>query len=159
MADDTEPTEDLGEHRELDVEAEFTTLSVAQRRLGLKLLTYDSVVDSRFGPIMFRAGAFGEVDPKSVRLRMDHANPPTGLGESFTDRPDAPYMDFKVSKTQRGDEQLTLAVDGVSRGASVGFDDVPGGPRIKTLDGRRVTVYPPNSAILAEVSTTWQPTF
>jgi phage head maturation protease len=149
---------DAGEHRQLDLEAEFT-LNVAERRLGLKLLTYNTVVDSRFGPIMFEPRAFGEVDPKSVRLRMDHANPPTGLGSSFDDQPDAPYMDFKVSKTQRGDEQLTLANDGVSRGVSVGFDEVAPGPRAKTIDGKRVLVYGPNSARLAEVSTTWNPTF
>ncbi len=152
-------TEELGEHRELDIEAEYTTLSVSERRLGLKLLTYNSVVESRYGPIMFEPKAFGAVDPKSVRLRMDHADPPTGLGQSFTDRADAPYMDFKVSKTQRGDEQLTLANDGVSRGVSVGFDEIAPGPTGKTIDGRRVLVYGPNSARLAEVSTTWQPTF
>jgi phage head maturation protease len=154
-----EPEVTLGEHRTLDVEADFTTLSISERRLGLKLLTYNTVVDSKYGPLMFEPGAFGSVDPKSVRLRMDHADPPTGLGQSFTDRPDAPFMDFKVSKTQRGDEQLTLANDGVSRGVSVGFDDINGGPAAKTLGGRRVLVYGPNSAALAEVSTTWQPTF
>jgi phage head maturation protease len=156
MSDD-EP--ELGEHRELDIEAEFTTLSVSERRLGLKLLTYNSIVESRYGPIMFEPKAFGAVDPKSVRLRMDHADPPTGLGTSFTDSADYPVMDFKVSKTQRGDEQLTLANDGVSRGVSVGFDEVAPGPEAKMVDGRRVLVYGPNSARLAEVSTTWQPTF
>ncbi len=146
-------------HRQLDVEAEFTTLDVSQRRLGLKLLTYNTIVESRFGPIMFEPGAFGDVDPKAVRLRMDHANPPTGLGDNYADTPAAPLMDFKVSKTQRGDEQLTLANDGVSRGVSVGFDDVNGGPKSKVIDGRRVLVYGPGSARLAEVSTTWNPTF
>jgi phage head maturation protease len=150
---------DEPEHRTLDIDAEFTTLSISERRLGLKLLTYNAVVESRYGPIMFEPSAFGEVDPKSVRLRMDHADPPTGLGQSFTDRPDAPYMDFKVSKTQRGDEQLTLANDGVSRGVSVGFDEVGDGPQARLIDGKRVLVYGPNSASLAEVSTTWQPTF
>jgi len=158
MADDITTTEPGGQ-RTLDLEAEYTTLSVSQRVLGLKLLTYNAVVESRYGPIMFEPKAFGSVDPRAVRLRMDHANPPTGLGRSFTDGPDAPIMEFKVSKTQRGDEQLTLANDGVSRGVSVGFGDVGNGPQVRTVDGRRVLVYGPNSASLAEVSTTWMPTF
>ena len=146
-------------HRTLDLDEPLQTLSVAQRKLGLRIVPYGVVADSKYGPLMFEQGAFGNVDAPRVRLRMDHEDPPTGLGTSFSEKSDGAYMDFKVSKTQRGDEQLTLAVDGVSRGASIGFEDVPGGPRVKTLDGRRVTVYPPNSAILAEVSTTWMPTF
>lgn len=146
-------------HRTLDVNEPLISLSVSERRLGLRLLTYNTVVESKYGPILFEPGAFGNVDAKAVRLRMDHQDPPTGLGTSFTDTPQAPLMDFLVSKTERGNDQLTLAVDGVSRGVSVGFDDVPGGPKTKTIDGRRVIVYPPASAHLAEVSTTWTPTF
>jgi phage head maturation protease len=146
-------------HRTLEVDEPLVTLSVSERRLGLRLLTYNEVVKSKYGPIMFEPGAFGQVDPKSVRLRMDHEDPPTGLGLSYSETPDAPLMDFRVSKTDRGNDQLTLAVDGVSRGVSVGFDDVPGGPQFRKLGGQRVLVYPASSARLAEVSTTWTPTF
>jgi phage head maturation protease len=146
-------------HRTLDVDEPLVTLSVSERRIGLRLLTYNEIAESKYGPIMFEPGAFGQVDPKVVRLRMDHDDPPTGLGISFTDTPDAPLMDFRVSKTDRGNDQLTLAVDGVSRGVSVGFDDVPDGPQMRTVGGRRVIVYPAGSAHLGEVSTTWTPTF
>ena len=157
-ADDQEVVSD--EVVTLDLQLELQTLSVTERVMGIRLLSYDTVaVHPRYGPLMFRPGAFGQVDPASVRLRMDHADPPTGIGRSFTDKPDAPYMDFQLSKTQRADEQLTLAKDGVSRGASVGFADIVGRPQVQRIDGRNVTVYGPNSARLAEVSTTWQPTF
>lgn len=150
--DDNLMTLDLPDER-------LETFSVTQRKLGLRIVPWNTVADSKYGPIMFEPGAFGDVNPSDVRLRMDHADPPTGLGATYQERPEGAYMDFQVSKTQRGDEQLTLAVDGVSKGASVGFRDIPGAVRLKSVDGRRVRVYPPNSAKLEEVSTTWQPTF
>ena len=135
------------------------TLSVSQRKIGLRIVPFNVVADSTYGPIMFEPGAFGDVNPLSVRLRMDHEDPPTGLGTSYQERPEAAYMDFQVSKTQRGDEQLTLAVDGVSKGASVGFREKSPGGHMRQVDGHRVRVFGPDSASLEEVSTTWQPTF
>ena len=135
-------------------------VNAQQRRLGLRIVPYGVVAEHpAYGPLLFQPGAFGDVQPDKVRLRMDHEDPPTGLGTSFADRADGAYMEFRVSETQRGDEQLTLARDGVSRGASIGYADGPNRPKVQTIDGRRVNVYGPNSARLAEVSTTWQPTF
>jgi phage head maturation protease len=164
---DVEVEASLGEPIVLNLANEtIQTLSATARRIGLRLLPYNEVaVHPHYGALMFEPGAFvtdpasGALDPKSVRLRMDHEDPPTGLGESFTDLPDAPYMEFVVSKTERGNDQLTLAVDGVSRGASVGFSDIKGKTQIRRISGRNVTVYPPRSAVLQEVSTTWSPTF
>jgi HK97 family phage major capsid protein len=138
----------------------LTTLSVPQRRLGLRAVPYGVVAEHPvYGRLMFEQGAFGKVDPTTVRLRMDHEDPPTGVGKTFEDKADGAYMDFSVSKTSRGDDQLTLAVDGVSRGASIGITDIPGRSQTRTVGGRPTTVYGPNSAVLAEVSTTWMPTF
>jgi HK97 family phage major capsid protein len=160
MANDTDPEVDT-ELKTLDLgfEGVLETLSMGQRIIGLKAVPYDTVADSRYGKLMFKQGAFGEIDPTEIRLRMDHEDPPTGLGKAVTDAPDGLHIDFKVSKTSRGDDQLTLARDGVSRGASVGFADVLGGPSLEKVNGEFVTVYGPNTARLAEVSTTWQPTF
>jgi phage head maturation protease len=146
-------TLDLADEHVLSVNAE-------QRILGLRVIRYNEIVDHPvYGRMLFLPGAFVKPSPADVRLRMDHEDPPTGLGMTFTDKPDAPYMDFRVSRTQRGDEQLTLARDGVSRGTSPGFRDVPGKPQQKLVDGKLTTVYGPGSAVLAEVSTTWTPTF
>lgn len=160
-----EPTPEVSveldpEVRTLAVAAEaLDFLSISQRKLGLRIVPYDTVAESKYGAVMFKKGAFGPVNPADVRLRMDHEDPPTGRGITFEDRTDAAYMEFSVAKTGRGDDQLTLARDGISKGASVGFMDVVGGPRAQQINGKRVTVYGPDSARLAEVSTTWQPTF
>jgi hypothetical protein len=47
----------------------------------------------------------------------------------------------------------------VSRGASVGYSEITGKPKVQRIGGQNVTVYPPDSVVLHEVSTTWQPTF
>jgi phage head maturation protease len=156
---DTDTTLPPDEMLHLDLPAEAVSkLSRAKRILGLRIAPYGVVAESRYGPLMFERGAFGDVDPREVRLRMDHADPPTGTGRTFVDKDDAAYMDFAVSKTQRGDEQLELASDGTSAGASIGFHEV-GKVRVEQVDGKRVLVFPPDSVHLDEVSTTWQPTF
>jgi phage head maturation protease len=159
--DDAAVTASLGEPITLNLANEtIQTLSAAQRRIGLRIVPYNQIAEHpKYGALMFQPGAFGKVDPASVRLRMDHEDPPTGLGDSFTEQADAPYMEFLVSKTERGNDQLTLAVDGVSRGASVGYSEIVGKSKVQRIGGRNVTVYPPESVVLHEVSTTWQPTF
>jgi phage head maturation protease len=158
---DTEPTVEIGSPITLNVANEtIQTLSVPQRRIGLRIVPYNEVAEHpEYGALLFEPGAFGEIDPHTVRLRMDHEDPPTGLGDSVQDLPDAPYIEFLVSKTSRGNDQLALAEDGVSRGASVGYSEIKGRPKKRQIGGRNVTVYPPGSVVLHEVSTTWMPTF
>jgi phage head maturation protease len=139
---------------------QLQTLSTKDRKLGIRIVPFGVVAEHpAYGALMFEAGAFGEVDARSVRLRMDHQDPPTGLGSRYWEEPDGAYMEFQLSKTSRADDQLTLAVDGVSRGASVGFHEVIGRAKRQKIGGRQVTVYGPDSARLAELSTTWMPTF
>lgn len=161
VTDEAPQVAELGPVKTFDLPDEHVLKVDAQKRiLGLRVIRYNEVVDHPYyGRLLFRPGVFGTVDPSQIRLRMDHDDPPTGIGIAFRDEADAPYMDFRVSKTQRGDEQLTLALDGVSRGTSPGFRDVLGKPQQKLIDGQLTTVYGPGSAVLAEVSTTWSPTF
>jgi phage head maturation protease len=151
----------LPDVRTLDLADEHVlTVDAAKRILGLQIMPYGVVAEHpQYGRLLFEPGCFGTPDPSAVRLRMDHEDPPTGLGVSFSESSGAARMDFQVSKTPRGDEQLTLAKDGVSRGVSIGYSDGPNRPQTKTIYGKRTTVYGPNSATLAEVSTTWRPTF
>jgi HK97 family phage prohead protease/HK97 family phage major capsid protein len=141
----------------LEPAGQLEVRSVEHRELGIFLLPWDTEVDTLQGREMFARGAFAGVDPSKVRLRMDHQDPPTGRGLSIEERADGPYMTFRVAKTQRGDDQIALATEGVSTGASVGFVEVPGGTSIESRNGRRTRVH--RRVDLREVSTTWRPVY
>jgi len=131
-----------GPVKTLDLADEHTLAVDAEKRiLGLRVIRYNEVVEHpHYGRMLFMPGAFvTPSDPASIRLRMDHEDPPTGLGLSYRDEADALYMDFRVSRTSRGDEQLTIAKDGVSRGTSPGFRDVPGKPQQRRVAGQVTT--------------------
>ena len=128
-----------------------------RREIGIRIVPWDTVVSTPQGLEEFKRGAFSGVDPARVILRMDHQDPPAGRGLSLEEGDVGADMVFRVSKTQRGDEILTLAIDGVTTGASVGFFEVPGGTSIETRNGRRVRVH--RRSDLREVSTTWKPVF
>ena len=131
--------------------------SASRREIMARIVPWGVVVDTMQGPEVFMPGAFDGTDPGSVVLRMEHENPAAGRGLSLEQRSDGAYMGFRVSATARGDEILTLAQDGVTRGVSVGFMELPGGTRIETRAGRRVRVH--ERVALREVSTTWRPTY
>jgi len=128
-----------------------------KREIGAFIVPWNVTVNTPQGLEEFERGAFAGIDPGRVKLRMEHQNPVAGKGLSLEERSDGAYMVFKVSKTAKGDEILTLASDGVTDGVSVGFMEKPGGTVVKTRNGRRVRVH--RSVDLREVSTTWQPVY
>jgi phage head maturation protease len=81
----------------------------------------------------FERGALAGVSPARVPLTalhpQDHQQLPIGVTLSITERDDAAWGEWLVSKTSIGDEVLALATDGVPLGLSVGFMEVPGGSR------------------------------
>lgn len=155
-------SEDVGQRaaEEVVTEAIAADLEVrdaAKREITARIMPWNTVVETRDGLEMFERGAFDGVDPRSVVLRMDHTNPAAGRGIDIEQRDDAAYMTLRASKTARGDEILTLAVDEVTRGVSVGFAPLPGGTEVRTINGRRVNVR--RRVDLREVSTTWMPSY
>lgn len=140
-----------------ELPAEIEVRNLSKREIDIRIVPWDTIVNTPNGLEQFKRGAFDGTDATKVVLRMDHQNPPAGRGMSLEERTDAAYMTFKVSQTQRGDEILTLAADGVATGASVGFMELPGGTDIENHNGRRVRVH--RRSALKEVSTTWLPTY
>lgn len=128
-----------------------------KRELEARVVPFDSIIETAEGREMFVRGAFSDVQPTDVVLRMSHQDPPAGRGVSIEERTDGAYMTFKVSRTAKGDEILELARDGVTKGVSIGFQTVTGGTDHRTIDGRRTAVY--TRALLREVSTTWMPAY
>ena len=128
-----------------------------KREIEARIVPWNTIITTSAGPEMFAPGAFAETRAEDVVLRMSHQDPPAGRGLKIEDRDDGAYMSFRVSKTQKGDEILTLASDGVTKGVSVGFETMLGGTDHRDIDGYRTAVY--TRAMLREVSTTWMPAY
>ncbi len=90
-------------------EATLELRSLDKRELAMRIVPWEVPALTRAGPEVIMRGAFGTVDPTKVMLQLEHENPPAGRGIEYEDRSDGAYMVFKVSKTQRGDDLLTLA--------------------------------------------------
>jgi HK97 family phage prohead protease len=144
------------ESRELPLDG-IQVRDLEKREIEARIVPWNSVIQTSAGREMFARGAFSDTQAGDVVLRMSHQDPPAGRGLSIEDREDGAYMAFRVSKTQKGDEILTLASDGVTKGVSVGFETVPGGTEYRSVDGHRTAVY--TRAVLREVSTTWMPAY
>lgn len=144
------------ESRELTTEG-IHVRDIEKREIEARVVPWDDVIQTSAGYEMFERGAFSGTQAQDVVLRMSHQDPPAGRGIALEDRADGAYMIFRVSKTAKGDEILTLASDGVTKGVSVGFETVPGGTDFRVVEGQRTAVY--TRAKLREVSTTWNPAY
>ena len=123
-----------------------------KRELDIRLLSWGEVINTQHGTEEFSRGAFDVADPSRVRLMgMEHAaqfgvgqdgkpvlvRVPTGKGIAFEDKEDGPHMTFRVARTSAGDDQLALATEGIVTGASVEFNEVPGGTVTEKRGTRR----------------------
>lgn len=126
-----------------------------KREIGALIAPWGEIVDTPIGLESFERGSFAHIDPRKVVLRLEHQDPPAGRGLTIEERDRGAYMTFRVSKTPRGDEILTLAADGVTSHVSVGY--APAGSKFQTQvrANKRVTVL--TKVDLREVSTTWKP--
>ncbi len=160
MSDETqEPTEATPETPELQTaaieDAELQVRSMEKREIEAMIVPWNVVVDSPIGPEMFLPGSFAHVNPGKVIMRLEHDGPPSARGISLEERSDGPHMVFRVSKTQAGDDLLTLAQDGVTRHVSVAYYLPKTESELQTRSGRRVTAH--KKVDLREVVTTWKP--
>jgi phage head maturation protease len=159
LADLDEPTLQAFLTEAVDEDARIEVRDKSERILRMRIVPWEKPVISRAGPEVVMRGAFDGVDESKVVLRLEHENPPAGKGipGSYSNEADGAYMEFRASKTQRGDDILTLADDGITSGVSVGYEDAPGGIQHYRHAGKSLRVV--HKGILREVSTTWRPTW
>ena len=146
--------------------------SIDKRELDIRMLPWNTVIDTTSGLEEFRSGAFADASPDDVLLMgMEHeaqlglgqngqpmvVRHPVGKAIALDDRPDAMYGTFRVAKTARGDEVLALAAEGLVKGASVEWMPMPHGSSVEDHRGRRKTVH--SRARLTGVSTTYRPAY
>lgn len=134
-----------------DIEA-----SDSERRiLAGKVVPYGTEVgNTSAGKVIFAAGSIEIPSDKKIKL-LDEHNPKAILGSavSFVQGAEGIHGTFKVSKTQRGDESLTLASDGLKTGFSVGVEPID--TYIDKANGTMVVT----KGILREVSHVASPAF
>jgi HK97 family phage prohead protease len=146
--------------------------SASARELDIRIMPWNTQIETLRGAEEFSRGAFAGTDPTRVFLmEMNHearigldnngqpklVRRPVGRGLTLEERDDAAYMTFKVASTPAGDEVLALAADGIVTGASVETLDIPGGYIHQTRGGRRVRVN--QRVALTGVSTTYRPAY
>lgn len=157
----------------IEVDAAIHVRDLAKREIDMRLLRWGQVINTNIGPEEFTRGAFAETDPSSVLLMglehevhfglaQDGQTPkltrhPVGKAMRVSEEADGPHATFRVAKTQRGDEVLALAEEGIVTGVSIEFSELPGGSRIESRQGRRTTVH--NRVKLNAVSTTYRPAY
>lgn len=134
---------------------EIEVRSESERIIAARIVAWDDAADTPVGYESFRRGAFAHVVASKVVLRLEHENPPAGRGMSLEERSDGAYMEFKVSKTSRGDEILTLAKDGVTPSVSLSYYPPTTLGEVSHKGGKRAVAI--THADLREVSTTWKP--
>ena len=153
MSDETEAETGA---RSVLIPAEIEVRSSSKRELDMRLLPWDTQVETLQGPEEFTRGAFADTDPNRVllmgpnheaRLGLDQNGQPTvtrvpiGKARSVDERDDGPHATFKVANTQAGDETLALAAEGIVTGVSIEFRELPGGTDFEKRNGRRTRVH------------------
>ncbi len=160
---------------EFSVEVPASDIEVrdlARREIDVRILPWDTAIDTLQGREMFRRGSFAGVPSDGLLLMgLEHearfgvgqdgrpvlARIPIGRSTAVSEEADGPHATFRVAKTNGGDEFLALAADRVVTHVSAEFREVPGGTSVQSIDGRRTRIH---SLVDARaVSPTYRPAY
>ena len=129
------------------------TASETDRTISGKIVPLGAEVgNTSVGKVIFEKGSISIEDGKTIKLLSQHdVKKPIGKMKSFEITDDAIYATFSISKSQRGNDALILAAEGLESGLSVGVDVLASKPKQGVL---YVT-----KASLQEVSLVTEPAF
>lgn len=129
------------------------TANVAKRTITGLIAPFNEVGHTSAGEVIFKEGAFGDIQASSIKLLSDHEiSRPIGKMVSVEAAADGIYATFKLGSSTRATDALIEASEGLKNGLSV---------------GARITDYETNNkgqmivtaAQLKEVSLVTEPAF
>ena len=129
------------------------TASETDRTISGKIVPLGAEVgNTSVGKVIFERGSISVEQGKTIKLLSQHdVKKPIGKMKSMEVTDDAIYATFSISKSQRGNDALILAAEGLESGLSVGVDVLASKPKQGVL---YVT-----KASLQEVSLVTEPAF
>jgi phage head maturation protease len=152
-AEAVEDAEAIQTIRSFAIEGVVEIRDEAAREIDVRLLPWDTTIETVLGPEEFARGAFSDtVDNGMYLMPPNHAGVQLAIGQDGSPVPtrtpvgrsvrvheedDGPHATFRVARTAGGDETLALARDGILTGVSVEFAEAPGGTVIVQRGGRR----------------------
>src|SRR6185369_2137776 len=160
------------ERIEVETDVNVQVRDVAKREIDVRLLPWDTIIETVHGQEMFARGSFADTPNDGLMLMGMEHEARFGIGQDggpkmtrhavgrsvkVWEADDGAHATFKVGRTAAGDDLLALAEDGIVRGVSAEFVLLPDGTNIVQRGGRRVRVHTRVKATGA--SLTYQPAY
>ena len=157
---------------EVETDVNVQVRDVAKREIDVRLLPWDTIIETVHGQEMFARGSFADTPNDGLMLMGMEHEARFGIGQDggpkmtrhavgrsvkVWEADDGAHATFKVGRTAAGDDLLALAEDGIVRGVSAEFVLLPDGTNIVNRGGRRVRVHTRVKATGA--SLTYQPAY
>lgn len=129
------------------------TANVAKRTITGLIAPYNEVGYTSAGEVIFKEGAFGDIQASAIKLLTDHEMArPIGKMVSAESTPDGVVATFKLGSSTRATDALIEASEGLKNGLSVGARIVD---YATDKEGRMIV----SAASLREVSLVTEPAF
>ena len=137
----------------LTFSAPIQAADTGRRIISGVVVPFGKVGHTNVGAVIFERGSIAIHDGTKIKLLAQHEpTNPIGRAQSFQTTEDAIYGQFKMSASQKGNDYLIMAAEGLIDGLSVGVDVIASKP---DHDG----VIHVTAAVLKEVSLVETPAF